>query len=95
MLFSKTAALSVIGALASAQHLSKPPLANSLDYLNQGLLDALHSTPSNITQWAAGWIPADCKSMTEDAGLLASDVSTFSVHYIDVSRIAPHTSIAW
>ncbi len=72
-------------ALALAQRLDKPPLENNLDYLQQGLLDNLHPVQSTQTKWPTGWIPADCKAMTELAGLSASDVETFNVTYIDVS----------
>ncbi len=84
MPFSKFAAITILGALASAQRLDKPALENNLDYLNQGLLDHLAPTQSTVDKWGAGWIPADCKQMAQDAGLSPSDVETFNVHYADV-----------
>ena len=72
-------------SLASSQKLTKPPLHPDLDYLTQGLMNNLHSTPSKFDQWAAGWIPADCKTMAQNAGLNPADVQTFNVHYSDVS----------
>ncbi|KAL8842394.1 MAG: hypothetical protein Q9170_000522 [Blastenia crenularia] len=75
----------VFTTLSSAQRLTKPALHPNLDYLQQGLLDNLHPTHSTWDQWGAGWIPADCKSMTQNAGLNPVDVETFNVHYDDCS----------
>ncbi|KAL9614047.1 MAG: hypothetical protein Q9167_001462 [Letrouitia subvulpina] len=72
-------------ALTQAQQLSKPPLRNNLDGLQQGLLDNMHPTHSTWDKWGAGWIPADCKTMTQNAGLNPVDVETFNVHYDDCS----------
>lgn len=79
--------IAVLFTLATGQRLNKPPLEQSLDYLQQGLLDNLQPVPSTQQQWPAGQIPADCKSMTEGAGLSANDVQTFSVTYNDVNKI--------
>lgn len=70
--------------LALAQHLDKPPLENNLDYLQKGLLEYLPPVKSSYKQWGPGWIPADCKTMTEQANFSAADVETFSVQYDDV-----------
>ena len=69
---------------AVTEPLDKPPLADNLDYLQKGLLQSLHSTNGWYTQWGPGWIPADCKGMTEDANLSSADVEVFNVQYDDV-----------
>ena len=81
---------SVLGLLAATSQaaLSKPPLRSNLDGLQQGLLDNLHPTHSTWDKWGAGWIPQDCKTMTENAGLKATDVETYNVHYDDVRPVA-------
>ncbi len=71
--------------LALTQRLDKPPLEVDLDYLQKGLLENLHPVHSSFRKWAAEWIPADCKLMTENSNLSATDVRTFSVTYDDVS----------
>ena len=78
--------LGLLAALARA-NLSKPPLEQSLDYLQQGLLDNLHPVHSTWDIWGAGWIPQDCKTMTQNAGLNPVDVETYNVHYDDVSLL--------
>ena len=70
--------------LAGADRLDKPPLADNLDYLQKGLLQSLPSTNGWYAQWVPNWIPADCKSLTEDANLSATDVEVFNVQYDDV-----------
>ena len=81
-----SALLATIGlsTLAYAQKLDKPPLEDSLDYLQQGLMDNLPSVHSTNTPWN-GWIPTDCQQMTKDANLNPDDVTTFNVTYDDVS----------
>lgn len=73
-----------LSTLALTQGLDKPPLEASLDYLQKGLLEYLQPVNSSYTQWAPGWIPSDCKTMTEQANLSAADVDTFNVQYDDV-----------
>ncbi|KAI4125533.1 MAG: hypothetical protein LQ338_004181 [Usnochroma carphineum] len=88
------ATFSVLATLTHAQ-LSKPPLHPNLDYLQQGLLDNLQPAPSTWDQWGAGWIPADCQTMTQNAGLNPLDVETFNVHYDDCPTawvLCRHTS---
>ncbi len=85
MMYTKipfTAAL--MAAVAHSQRLDKVALVGSLDYLQAGLMANMPSVPSTQTQWSAGWIPADCKFLTENAGLSAQDVETFEVTYQDV-----------
>ncbi|KAL8634692.1 MAG: hypothetical protein Q9228_007727 [Teloschistes exilis] len=79
-----TAIVSLLATSTSAA-LSKPPLHPNLDYLQQGLLDNLHPTHSTWDVWGAGWIPQDCKTMTQNAGLNPLDVETYNVHYDDCS----------
>ena len=81
---SLTAILYACFSLVSAQQLDKPPLTPDLEYLKPALLDALPSVNMNKDQWGEGWIPQDCKSMTEEKGLNAADVETWNVHYDDV-----------
>lgn len=73
--------------LALTQILEKPPLEGGLDYLQKGLLEYLHPVHSSFDEWAAEWIPADCKSITENSNLSATDVRTFNVTYDDVGVI--------
>ena len=75
---------STLVTLAVTDPLDKPPLADNLDYLQKGLLQSLHPTQGWYTQWGPNWIPSDCKSMTEDANLSATDVDVFNVQYDDV-----------
>ena len=75
---------SALFILAGADPLDKPPLADNLDYLQKGLLQSLPSTDGQYTQWIPDWIPADCKTLTEDANLSATDVEVFNVQYDDV-----------
>ncbi|KAL8660055.1 MAG: hypothetical protein Q9202_006821 [Teloschistes flavicans] len=79
-----TAIVSLLATSTSAA-LSKPPLHPNLDYLQQGLLNNLHPTHSTWDIWGAGWIPQDCKTMTQNAGLNPLDVETYNVHYDDCS----------
>lgn len=72
-------------AVTDDGHLDKPPLADNLDYLQKGLLESLHPKNSSYTKWSPHWIPADCKSLTEDNNMSAIDVEAFSVRYPDVS----------
>lgn len=72
-------------AVTDDDHLDKPPLADSLDYLQKGLLESLHPMNSSYTKWSPHWIPADCKSLTEDNNMSATDVEVFNVRYSDVS----------
>lgn len=87
-----------LATLALTQRLDKPPLEPSLDYLQKGLLEHLGSVKSSYKQWGQGWIPADCKTMTEDANLSAADVETFNVQYVDVcisvnARVLSHQKL--
>lgn len=75
---------SALFTLAVTDPLDKPPLADNLDYLQKGLLQSLQPTEGWYTQWGLDWIPADCKGMTEDANLSATDVEVFNVQYDDV-----------
>ena len=75
---------SALFTIAVTEPLNKPPLTDNLDYLQKGLLQSLHPTDGWYTQWGPDWIPADCKSMTEDAKLSATDVEVFNVQYDDV-----------
>lgn len=78
--------------LALAQRLDKPPLETDLGYLQKGLMEYLGPVNSSYKQWPPGWIPADCKTMTENdtlalrgnISLSAADVETFNVTYDDV-----------
>ena len=79
--------MALLAAIAHAQSLNKSTLVDSLDYLQAGLMENIPSVPSVQKQWAAGWIPADCKSMTEDAKLSAEHVETFEVQYDDVCSL--------
>lgn len=54
--------------------------------LGQGLLDNLNPTQSTSDVWAAGWIPADCKTLVQGAGLSPFDVTTFDIQYTDCSQ---------
>ena len=76
--------MSALFTLAVTDHLDKPPLADNLDYLQNGLLQSLQTTDGWYTQWGPDWIPADCKAMTEDANLSTTDVEVFNVQYDDV-----------
>lgn len=80
-----TAMLGTLFPLALTQSLNKPPLEGSLDYLQKGLLESLHPLNSSYKQWDPAWIPADCKTLTENNNLSAADVETFNVWYGDVS----------
>ncbi|ETS03189.1 hypothetical protein M419DRAFT_62371, partial [Trichoderma reesei RUT C-30] len=59
---------------------------NGLASLGQGLMDHLAPTHSTWDDWGAGWIPQDCKSLVEGAGLSASDVIPFNIHYDDCAQ---------
>lgn len=69
-------------SLALSQRLTKPALESSLDYLKAGFLQNLPITTATHREWN-GWIPTDCETITQAAGLNPADVSTFSVHYAD------------
>ncbi|KAI4158378.1 MAG: hypothetical protein LQ342_007508 [Letrouitia transgressa] len=74
----------LLSVLSSAQNtLDKPPLTDDLVYLHQGLIDNLPINTYTMDQWIEGWIPQDCKSMTEEAGLNTADIQTFNVHFDD------------
>ncbi|KAL8650991.1 MAG: hypothetical protein Q9226_004916 [Calogaya cf. arnoldii] len=81
--------------ISSRAALDKPPLRPNLDYLEQGLLDNMHPTHSTWDIWGPGWIPEDCKAMTENAGLNPFDVETYNVKYDDCDTawvLCRHTS---
>lgn len=80
--------VALMAAVAHSQLLDQPNLVDSLDYLQAALMANMPSVPSTQTPWSAGWIPADCKSLTEDEGLSAQDVKTFEVTYDDVCLVA-------
>ncbi|KAL7813297.1 hypothetical protein V8C26DRAFT_405466 [Trichoderma gracile] len=87
---SKAAAILSILPLALA-NLDKPVIqpnfpGNGLASLGQGLMDHLAPTHSTWDDWGAGWIPQDCKSLVEGAGLSASDVIPFNIHYDDCAQ---------
>ncbi|TFA97825.1 hypothetical protein CCMA1212_010433 [Trichoderma ghanense] len=87
---SKAAAIFSILPLALAI-LYKPVIqpnfpGNGLASLGQGLMDNLAPTHSTWDDWGAGWIPQDCKSLVEGAGLSASDVIPFNIHYDDCAQ---------
>ncbi|KAK1255616.1 hypothetical protein MKX07_007875 [Trichoderma sp. CBMAI-0711] len=87
---SKAAAILSILPLALAI-LDKPVIqpnfpGNGLASLGQGLMDHLAPTHSTWDDWGAGWIPQDCKSLVEGAGLSASDVIPFNIHYDDCAQ---------
>lgn len=80
--------LASLASLASAQ-LDKPIIdpefpGGGLDSLDEGLNDNLE-LPGNTTwdPWDAGWIPEDCKTITEGAELNPMDVISFNIHYDD------------
>lgn len=77
--------LFITPAVTDDDHLDKPPLADNFEYLKKGLLESLHPMNGSYTQWSPHWIPADCKSMTEDNNMSAIDVEVFDVRYSDVS----------
>lgn len=79
--------LSIMVSLAMTQRLNKPPLEGGLDYLQKGLLKSLQPVKSFYQKWDPAWIPADCKTLTENNNLSAADVETFNVWYDDVSTI--------
>ncbi len=70
--------------LLTAQRLTKPPVESTLNYLEQGLEKNLPIVKSTKSQWGAGWIPQDCKTIVQDEGHQASDIQIFSVTYDDV-----------
>ncbi|KAL8872111.1 MAG: hypothetical protein Q9174_002200 [Haloplaca sp. 1 TL-2023] len=45
----------------------------------------MRPTNRTTTKWNPGWIPQDCKSKTQGAGLNPLDVETFEVRYDDCS----------
>ena len=65
--------------------LTKPPLEDDLDYLKAGMIEALGPVAHNSEQWAAGVIPADCKSLAEGEQFSAADLTAYQVTYADVS----------
>lgn len=77
--------IGALSTLAVTQSLSKPPLEGNLDYLQKGLLDSLPPVNSSYKKWDPAWIPADCKTLTENNNLSAADVETFNVWYGDMS----------
>ncbi|KAI4107001.1 MAG: hypothetical protein L6R37_001894 [Teloschistes peruensis] len=80
-------ALTLLAAFVHADEwtkLDKPPLANNLDYLANGLLDHYPTVHSSHDPWGNnGWIPQECKTAAETAKLSASDMNTYEVHYDD------------
>ncbi|KAL6899960.1 hypothetical protein GGI43DRAFT_405924 [Trichoderma evansii] len=54
--------------------------------LGPGLLSNLAITSSTSDVWGAGWIPADCKSLVQGAGLSPFDVTPFNIHLSDCSQ---------
>ena len=82
---------SLLGVVAA--RLDKPVIDPQIDFskIDQGLLDHLPPTQSTVDQWGAGWIPRDCKDITEREGHKATDIEVFNVHYTDVRmyRVLP------
>ena len=83
-----TGSLSILISLVLTQSLNKPPLEGNLDYLQKGLLKSLQPANSSYQQWDPAWIPANCKTLTENNNLSVADVETFNVWYGDVSTRA-------
>lgn len=79
--------VAALAAVAHAQDLTKPALDKDLGALQYGLMASIGSVPQVSKKWPAGWIPADCKKMTEEANLSPADVETFEVQYTDVSSV--------
>lgn len=82
-----TTLITLTGFLATnalAQGLDKPPLTDGLSFLQDGLLDHLHPVHSSHTKWGPGYIPIDCKTLTEQNNLSAADMEIYSVQYDDV-----------
>ncbi|KAI4252382.1 MAG: hypothetical protein LQ352_004318 [Teloschistes flavicans] len=92
MLSKITISLS-LAILAASVHadewakLDKPPLADNLDYLAQGLLDNYPTVHSSLDAWGNnGWIPQECKTAAEQAQHSAFDINTYEVHYDDCQQ---------
>ncbi|KAL8714569.1 MAG: hypothetical protein Q9220_001517 [cf. Caloplaca sp. 1 TL-2023] len=63
--------------------LTKPPLAQNLDYLTQNMYAHFPSTPSNRDKWSDGWIPKDCYDLATGNGNSPADIETYNVNYQD------------
>lgn len=86
---SKLSLLSLLPLVLA--NLDKPVIqpnfpGNGLASLGQGLLDHLTPTQSTWDDWGAGWIPQDCKSLVQGAGLSPSDIIPFNIHYTDCAQ---------
>ncbi|KAF2104712.1 hypothetical protein NA57DRAFT_70919 [Rhizodiscina lignyota] len=65
--------------------LTKPPLANDLAYLGEGLAN-MATTPYTLDKWGDGWIPQESKTIVTSVGGLSfnpSDFLVYNVHYAD------------
>lgn len=53
--------LAAVGVVAhdTGARLTKPPLANNLDYLEKGLEEHLPQTPYTLSKWNNGYIPEE------------------------------------
>ncbi|KAI9707852.1 MAG: hypothetical protein M1820_004458 [Bogoriella megaspora] len=74
-------------AVIVAQHdntapLTKPPLANNLDYLENGL-QTLPQTTYTLSQWTNGQIPQDCYDIAHTEGRNPTDFLVYAVTYTD------------
>ena len=85
MAFMAAGLFCLLGVVSA--RLDKPVIDPQIDFskIDQGLYDHLAPTQSTIDQWGAGWIPRDCKTVTEQQGHQATDMEVFNVHYTDVS----------
>ncbi|RFU73335.1 hypothetical protein TARUN_8917 [Trichoderma arundinaceum] len=86
---SKLSLLSVLPLVFA--NLNKPVIqpnfpGNGLASLGQGILDHLAPTQSTWDDWGAGWIPQDCKSLAQGAGLSPNDIIPFNIHYADCAQ---------
>lgn len=84
--FAYASILLSIPSLVLGQTLDKALINPAIDFsqIDQGLLNNLTPAQSTVDQWGAGWIPQDCKTITEGAGFKATDIEVFNVHYTDV-----------
>ncbi|KAL8690638.1 MAG: hypothetical protein Q9218_003952 [Villophora microphyllina] len=80
--------------------LTKPPIAQNLDYLTPNLLNhypTVHS--SGHDAWDNnGWIPQECKTAAETAKHSAFDMNTYEVHYDDCHQswvMCFHKDLDW
>ncbi|KAH8891452.1 putative conidiation-specific protein, partial [Thozetella sp. PMI_491] len=81
-------ASTIVLAHDTGSRLTKPALANNLDYLEEGLVKNLPLTPYTVNKWDPGYIPSECKHIASGEVYSSvkydpADFEIYDVHYSD------------